>query len=309
MKYTRTWEDRFVFEEGYQKVLPVAVGTFLKKKGLAPKDIAKVVFTAPDLRRHREMGKALGFQPNQIQEPFFSQMGATGAAFGLMLLAAALEDAAPGDKILLVNYGDGADIFLLQVTDKIQSIKGRKGMKAHLASKMVLPDFDIYLAFREFTGTDPNSPGGASASVIHRERDMIYRMQGERCKTCGTLQYPPQRVCTNCHTKDNFEPARFSDKKGKLFTYTLKYGGDIPSFARPMVDSMVDFEGGGRAVFGMTDTLVKNVKVGLEVEMTFRTLGVAGGIHNYSWRCMPLRESWEVQNASSKDQLIAKEAR
>jgi hypothetical protein len=26
--------------------------------------------------------------------------------------------------------------------------------------------------------------------------------------------------------------------------------------------------------------------------MSFRTLGVGGGIHNYFWRCMPPRESW-----------------
>jgi hypothetical protein len=30
----------------------------------------------------------------------------------------------------------------------------------------------------------------------------------------------------------------------------------------------------------------------MDVVMSFRTLGVGGGIHNYFWRCMPPRSSW-----------------
>jgi len=168
-------------------------------------------------------------------------------------------------------------------------------MKANLMSKSLIPSYDDYLAYRTFASLDPETPGGASASVVHRERDAIYRLQGVKCQVCGTLQYPPQRVCTSCRTKDKFDPVRFSDKKGKVFTYTLKHGGDIPAFARPMVDTMVDFEGGGRALFGMTDMDVKDVKIGMEVEMSFRTLGVGGGIHNYSWRCLPSRYSAQAK--------------
>jgi 3-hydroxy-3-methylglutaryl CoA synthase len=291
-RHVRSWEDRFVFEEGYLKILPAAVNSFLQKCGITARDISKAVFYAPDLRRHRQMAGMLGLQPAQVQEPFFDKLGNTGAAFSLMMLVAALEDAAPEDKILLVSYGDGADVFLLEATAKIAGIKGRRGMKNNLASRMLLRSYDEYLAFRDFAASDPEKFGGASASVVHRERDAIYALRGVRCRTCGTLQYPPQRVCTSCHTKDNFEPVRFSDKKGKVFTFTLKYGGDIPPFARPMVDTMVDFEGGGRAIFGMTDMIADEVKVGMDVEMSFRTLGAAGGVHNYFWRCMPPRDSW-----------------
>jgi hydroxymethylglutaryl-CoA synthase len=298
VKYVRSWEDRFVYEEGYQKILPAAVASFLKKMGLTPRDIQKAVFSAPDARRHREMGKVLGFEPSQIQEPFFDKLGDAGSAFSLMLFIAALEDAAPGDKILLASYGDGADILLLQATDKINTLKNRRGMKINLASKVIIPSYDDYLAFRTFAAADPETPGGASASVVHRERDAIYRLRGVKCRVCGTLQYPPQRVCTACQSKDQFTPIRFSDKRGTVFTFTLKYGGDIPAFARPMVDTMVDFEGGGRALFGMTDMDIKDVKIGMEVEMSFRTLGVGGGIHNYSWRCMPPRYSAQTKEAN-----------
>ena len=291
-KNVRSWEDRFVFEEGYLKILPQVIKSFFEKYNLSAKDITKAVFYGPDLRRHRQMVGALGFKPEQVQEPFLEKLGNTGTSFTLMMLVAALEDAKAGDKILLASYGDGAEVFLLKVTDNIKKINGKWGMKRNLASKMMMRNQGEYQAYREFAGSDPERIGGASASVIARDRDAIYTLSGVKCLNCGTVQYPPQRICTKCHTKDNFEPYSIADKKGKVFTFTLKYGGDIPAFARPMVDTMVDFEGGGRAIFGMTDMVADKVKVGMDVEMSFRTLGVGGGIHNYFWRCMPPRASW-----------------
>jgi 3-hydroxy-3-methylglutaryl CoA synthase/uncharacterized OB-fold protein len=292
VKNVRSWEDRFIFEEGYLKILPQAVMAFFEKSGLTVKDISKAVFYGPDMRRHRQLVSALGFKPEQVQEPFFDKLGNTGTAFVPMLLVAVLEDAKPGDKILVGSYSDGADVLLLKVTDKIKNIAGKWGVKRSLASKMMIRGSDEYHACKEFATADPERFGGAAASVIARERDAIYALHGVKCLTCGTVQYPPQRICTHCHAKDNFTPYSFADKRGKVFTFTLKYGADIPDFARPGVDTMVDFEGGGRALFGMTDMLAEKIKVGMDVVMSFRTLGTGGGIHNYFWRCMPPRLSW-----------------
>jgi uncharacterized OB-fold protein len=285
------WEDRFVFEEGYLKILPQAVKSFFEKSGLTVSEINRAVLYGPDLRRHHQLVGALGLKPEQVQEPFFDKLGNTGTAFVPMMLVAALEDAKPGDNMLVASYGDGSDVLLLKVTDKIKNISGKWGVKHSLAAKMPVSPAD-YRAYKEFASPDPDRFGGASASVVARERDAIYALAGVKCKTCGTVQYPPQRICTHCHTKDNFEPYSFADKKGKVFTFTLKYGVDIPAFARPGVDTMVDFAGGGRALFGMTDMVPEKVKVGMDVEMSFRTLGISGGIHNYFWRCIPPRLSW-----------------
>jgi 3-hydroxy-3-methylglutaryl CoA synthase len=292
VKNVRSWEDRFVFEEGYLKVMPQAIKSFMEKSGLDPQDVTIAVLYGPDLRRHRQLVGALDLKPDQVQAPLFDTLGNTGTAFVPMMLVAALEDAKPGDKILVASYGDGADVLLLKVTDKIRSVAGKWGMKRSLASKMMMRGRGEYQAYREFAAADPERFGGAAASVIARERDAIYALRGVKCRTCGTPQYPPQRVCTHCRTRDNFEPYSFADKKGKVFTFTLKHGADIPAFARPGVDTMVDFVGGGRALFGMTDMIADKVKVGMEVEMSFRRLGAGGGIHNYFWRCMPPRSSW-----------------
>lgn len=291
-KYVRSWEDRFIMEEGYFKILPAAVAGFLKKQRLEPKDISKAVFYAPDKRRHADMAKKLGFAPAQVQDPLFGKMGNTGAAFCLMLLVAALEDAKPGDTLLVASYGNGVDVLLLKVTDRIGTRAGRCGLRQHIARKLMVPDYEAYLGFRH------NPPEGnyyppvrPSASAAWRDRDAIFRLFAGKCRSCGTVQYPPQRVCGRCRAKDSMDPVRLSDRKAKIFTYTLDNLAQIPAFDLPMVDSIIDFEGGGRGCFQMTDREPREIRVGLDVEMTFRKLHTAFEIHNYYWKCRPVREA------------------
>ena len=206
-KYVHAWEDRFIFEEGYYKVFPAAVTGFLKKQKLEPKDIGKITFYASDRRRHTDMARRLGFKPEQVQDPLFGKMGNTGAAFSLMQLVAALEDAKPGDRILVAGYGNGVDVLLLKVTENIAGMASRRGIKRNLAVKLTIPDYETYLGFRH------NAPEGnyyppvrPSVSAIARDRDVIYRLYAGKCETCGTIQYPPQRICTRCRAKDNTSP-------------------------------------------------------------------------------------------------------
>jgi hydroxymethylglutaryl-CoA synthase len=291
-KYLHSWEDRFIMEEGYFKILPAAIISFLEKQNISAKDISKAIFYAPDRRRHNDMAKRLGFAPQQVQDALFGKMGNTGAAFSLMLLVAALEEAKPGDSILVASYGNGVDILLLKVTENIGSVIGRRAIRRNLAMKLTVPDYGIYLGFRHMQPEgNLYPPANPSASAILRDRDVIYRLYGGKCKSCGTIQYPPQRICTRCRAKDNMDSVRLSDRRAKLFTYTLDNLAQIPAFDLPMVDSIIDFEGGGRGCFQMTDRDPHEVRVGLEVEMTFRRLHTANEMNNYYWKCMPVREA------------------
>jgi uncharacterized OB-fold protein len=50
---------------------------------------------------------------------------------------------------------------------------------------------------------------------------------------------------------------------------------------------VVDFDDGGRLPIELTDTDADEVKIGGRVEMTFRRLFTADGIHNYFWKLRP----------------------
>ena len=288
--YPRMWEDRFVFERGYDRLFPQAVSGLLKKCGLTPKDFNKAVFYGPDARRHRAMGRVLGFDAKtQVQDPMFDRLGNTGAAFALMMLVAALEKAKAGDRILFANYTDGADVYVLRVTEQIEQIRDRRGIEKCLASKMIAPNYGKYLRGRNMMewGADLTHERRTALTIIDRQSDAIYALHGHKCRQCGGIQYPKQRACIYCQAEDDFDDIRLSDKKGTLFTYSMDERA--VEIDLPKVISVVDLEGGGRLYTSLTDRDTAKVEVGMPVELTFRKIHDALGFHNYFWKARPIR--------------------
>lgn len=291
--FVRSWESRFVDFAGYQRMGAEAVGGLLQKCNMKPADFSKVVFYAPDPRSPMGLAKRLGFDPKtQLQDPLFDALGNTGTSFALILLAAALDESKPGDSILLLSYGDGADAILLRVTEKINDIKNRKGVKQYLDSKRMINDYPTYLLWRGLLHPDSEQvyytkfQENTAVPAMWRERNQIFRLHGGKCRECDAIQFPPQRVCAKCHHMGEFDAVRLSDKKGTVFTFSMDYTSLVDF---PTVIPIVDFDGGGRAEFYMTDRDADKVDVGMQVEMTFRKLFFDEGIYHYYWKVMPVR--------------------
>ncbi len=293
-KFNRMWEDRWVRDEGYTKFIPEAINSLLKKYKLNIKDFAKVVIPCVYLREHQGIAKALQLDEKQVQKELLTTVGDTGTANSLMMLVAALEDAKPGDKILVTSYGNGSDAMFFQVTEHIEKARNRRGIKKHLASRKELANYERYLSFRDVIPMEAGfrgEVGPTRLSLAWRERRVILALGGCKCKHCGTPQYPYQRVCVNpkCGKIDEMEYYRFSDKKAKLFCYTsdvLAY-----SVSPPEMYGVLDFEGGGRYAFNITDCGMESLAVDMLLEMSFRRkyMDNVRGIHGYFWKAVPPR--------------------
>jgi hydroxymethylglutaryl-CoA synthase len=279
-------EDRFIEEEGYLKVVGEAVSRLMEQQNLTPQDFAKAVFCAPNPRCHRSIGAKLGFQPHQIQKPLFEEVGNTGNAYPVMLLVAALEEAKPADRILLSSYGDGADVFVLEATEHIQ--RRGPGLRAYIDSKKVIDDYRRYTKWR---GILPLDKGRGvlmpkpSLKEMMRRQDETIRMYGSKCRVCGAVAYPPQRVCAKCHTKDQFDMVRLAEKRGEIYSYTVDYaagGLEIP------IVTMTNIEDGGRAFCLLTDASPDEAGIGLPVEFSFRK-SYQDIIPEYIWKARPIR--------------------
>jgi 3-hydroxy-3-methylglutaryl CoA synthase len=292
-RFIRSWDERFVQSEGYMNTVLNTTMALMKKRGLGPKDFHKAVIYAPEQRRMEELAIRLGFDlKTQVQNPLISRIGNTGTASPLMVLIAALEDSKPGDKILWISYGDGCDAIILKVTEQIEKLKGKKGIGKFLESKQHIKDYITYLEWKGILKRERGPgkpPQEVSLSALRRDWEEVVRFYASKCKSCGTIQYPPQRVCTECHAKDQLEKVRLSDHKGKLFTFSLDSISD--PLDTSMVLSVIDFDCGGRAVLTMTDHSAKEIKISMAVEMSFRKLFFNEGIHNYFWKCVPSRIS------------------
>jgi uncharacterized OB-fold protein len=295
-KFDRPWEDRFIREEGYNKILPEAISGFILKTGIKPSDITQLILPCPYDREQMNIAKKLGFGSEQLQDNMFAAVGDTGAAYPLMMLVGTLQSAKPKDKILLTSYGNGSDVLCFEVTEKINKVPGIKGISGCLKQKAELPTYEKYTVFRNMIPQEVGIRGelenATPFSHLWRERKAIHALVGSRCKRCGTPQFPPQRVCVNphCGTIDQMEEYSFSGKKGKILSYT----GDMLAYSinPPAIYGLIDMEGGGRLFVDFTDCRLEELKVDMTVEMSFRRkyYDALRGIHGYFWKAVPIKE-------------------
>ncbi len=288
--FVNVWEERFVRERGYEKVIPEAVSAAMKKFGLTQKDIAKFVCYAPNSRQLVPIARNLGFNlKTQVQDLLYEAVGNTGTASAMLSLVAALEEARAGDRILLANYSNGCDVFIFRVTEEIENIRDRRAVKGHLSHKRMMGNYEKYARWRRLIMVQPPArpePIAPSAVALWRDNKGGLALYGVKCRNCGFIQYPAQRVCINCKTRDQFEPYGFARETGKVFTFS--HDNLAASIDPPTTICAVDFPQGGRIMCDMTDRKVEEVKVGMPVEMTFRKIGEQGSIHNYWWKCRPI---------------------
>ena len=71
-----------------------------------------------------------------------------------------------------------------------------------------------------------------------------------------------------------------------MVTFTVDRMAYSPS--PPIVFAVVDFDGGGRFPVELTDVDADALAIGDRVEMTFRRLFTADGIHDYFWKARPV---------------------
>jgi uncharacterized OB-fold protein len=210
-----------------------------------------------------------------------------------MMLVAALEQARPGDKILLVSYGDGADAFILEVTPNIEKARDRRGIKGYLASKTMLPSYEKYVQFRNLMATEEARvfPSPSSVPLFWRDKKSFLSFYGSKCKRCSLIMHPVQRICYRCQSKDEYEEVKLA-KTGKIFTYAEDYLADVPVL--PQVSASIDLDDGARVFLRLTESEPQNPtdppqKIGMPVEITFRKMHDTSGFRNYYWRARPIR--------------------
>jgi uncharacterized OB-fold protein len=94
------------------------------------------------------------------------------------------------------------------------------------------------------------------------------------------------RVCVQCKATDRMIEIPMADQRGTVATFTIDHLAYSPS--PPVIAAVVDFDGGGRFSCELADADPDRVAIGDRVEMTFRRIITAGGVHNYFWKARPV---------------------
>jgi 3-hydroxy-3-methylglutaryl CoA synthase len=287
--FVNQWEERF----GADVLGPVAAETTLRalrNTGTEPGQLAQVIVDAGNPRAGTSVPKALKAQPEQLADPLAAGVGRAGAAHAGLLLARALDGASPGDRLLVVSVADGCDAIVLEVTEKIKNARASRSVDNWIELKRNDLPYNSYLKWRGILPFEPPrrpDPERPAAPPMHRNEGWKMAFHGSRCEKCGAGHLPPQRVCVDCGAVDQMKQESFADGTCRIATYTIDHLAY--TLQPPVVVAVVDFDGGGRFFSELTDVDPKEVKIGMELEMTFRRLYAADGVHNYFWKARPKR--------------------
>jgi len=128
------------------------VTTLFNETGHKPSDFKYAVFHQPNPRFPVEVATRLGFTMDQIKTGLLNPMiGNTYAGSSPIGLAAVLDEARPGDKILLASFGSGAgsDAFCIEVRDGIRKTRGINPTVKSMLERSTKIDYSTYSKFRD----------------------------------------------------------------------------------------------------------------------------------------------------------------
>jgi 3-hydroxy-3-methylglutaryl CoA synthase len=289
------WEERWIRDEGYAKIVPGVVKSALAKAGVGMSDINHLVMASPIRGAAQPVAKSIGFA-GKIADALDAECGYAGAAHGLLMLARVLEDAKAGERILLIGFGQGADALILEATGKSPASPGWRGVSASLVDKYPTEDYLRMLSFQGEIGLEwgmrSEKTGKVALTEAYRSSRQLASFQAGECRACGTVQFPQLAYCVNDACKapaSQFDQVSLRDAPAKILTYTADWLSYHP--APPLFVGFVQFENGARLLMETVDAPSSAVDVGVPLRMVFRIKERDNirGFNRYFWKATPIQ--------------------
>lgn len=273
---SKVWEERFG-ETQYGPLGERAWNEALAAAGVSADEVNTVVATGLHARATRALLRALGVVESRIADDLTTTVGNTGTAHAALVLADVLETATPGQLIALIGLADGVDVLILRATDEVSRRVPARSVRSQIDQGAPV-SYGTFLSWRQMVHLEPPrrpEPARVSASAAGRAQGWKFGFVAS-LDDDGTPRLPPAPGAPT---------VPMADAVGTVATFTVDHLAYSPS--PPIVFGVVDFDGGGRFPVELTDVDAESIAIGDRVEMTFRRLSTADGIHNYFWKARP----------------------
>jgi hydroxymethylglutaryl-CoA synthase len=143
--FPKTTIERFEREYGFINHVATTGRELMGKLGKKPSEFKYAVFSVPDLTYPSRVAGPLGLTPDQIRPGMVANsIGYAGSSSVVINLAAALDIAKPGERIMMISYANGAsDAFSILPIENIEA-KRQKIVEKYLKRKTYV-DYNTYL--------------------------------------------------------------------------------------------------------------------------------------------------------------------
>ena len=287
------WEERWIRDEGYMKLVPRALEGLFADTGVDPGDVTQFIMPCVIRRVGGMVSKAAGIPAEAVRDNMHAEMGEAGTAHALVMLAQALEEAKPGEIIVVAGFGQGCDALMFRATDAVASKRPKMGVSGFLKRRVAEDNYNKFLAFNDLVTLDHGLRGEVdkqtALTALYRNKEMLTGFIGGKCRKCGTVQFPKSKICVNpnCGEFHSQDDHPFADIPATVQSWTadnLTYAVEPPQHF-----GMVVFEEGGRLMSDITDVDVGGVEVGMPMRMMFRVKEFDNqrGFTRYFWKAAP----------------------
>lgn len=128
----------------------------------------------------------------------------------------------------------------------------------------------------------------SSPIIRWRKYNDRYSLEGNACRKCNKVHYPKKHLC-ECNSKE-FEN-KFLEGTGKLLAFTeISAAAENYSEQTPYCIGIIELKEGPRITGWLSDCKLEDLKIGMEVQATFRRFyssGKKGAIH-YGTKFIPV---------------------
>ncbi len=292
---SKVWEERFG-ETRYLDLGRRAWAAALQAAGVGASEVAQAVVTGMHGRAVRSLGGRLGLSEGALADDLGGSVGQAGCAHPALALVSLLEAEAgalrrhevePGRLLCVLQLADGADVVMVRTTEALADWVPARPLADQLAAGAELP-YAKFLAWRGMLHPEPPrrpEPQRVSSPAAWRSEAWKFGFVGSRDRSSGAIHLPPARASMKGGAVDDMEPVPMAEATGKVVTFTVDRLAYSPS--PPIVFAVVDFDQGGRFPLELTDVDAETLGIGDPIEMTFRRLFTADGIHDYFWKGRP----------------------
>jgi 3-hydroxy-3-methylglutaryl CoA synthase/uncharacterized OB-fold protein len=292
--YDYFWEERWVRDEGYGKLIPQVVRAALGSAGIAIGDVAHFILPSPFRGAADAIAKRVGFA-GAVADNLGDWCGHAGSAHGLLMLADVLERATPGEKILLVGFGQGVDALVLEATEEVLAIRPAGGVEAARSNGILTDSYMRMLSFygevKPDWGMRSEKNEKASLSAQNRVADRLAGFVAGTCRACGTVQFPRLAYCVNpacAAPAAQFDDHPLTEESAAVLTYTADWLSYYP--APPLYVGFAQFDSGARLMMEMVDVGPEGLEVGVRLRAVFRIKerDRQRGYNRYFWKATPV---------------------